>query len=290
MLPKLKLPQKYRKYLRIGTSSWKYDSWKGLVYDPNKKYKPQDYLFDYSRYYNTVEIDQWFWSLFPTGAKLPKKEDVESYAASVPDDFLFTVKVPNSITLTHYYSKQPKAYKDYADKPNDFFLGADLLKRFLETLDPMKGKLGPMMFQFEYLNKHKMPSSKAFYDKLDAFLEKAPTGYQYAIECRNPNYLKPDFFDFLSDHKLSFVLLDGYYMPPIQDVIRWHNINTADYTIIRLQGRDRQEIEGKTGETWDKLVDDHSKDIDTLTNPCVAGSGLHGFKVTQDLTNSSSNS
>ena len=69
MLPKPKIPENHHQYLRIGTSSWKYDSWKALVYDLDKNYKPQDYLSDYSQYYNTVEIDQWFWSLFPTGAK-----------------------------------------------------------------------------------------------------------------------------------------------------------------------------------------------------------------------------
>ena len=264
MLPKLKIPKNYQKYLRIGTSSWKYDSWKGLVYDPDKKYKPQDYLSDYSQYYNTVEIDQWFWSLFPTGAKLPNTKDVKIYSQSVPDDFLFTVKVPNAITLTHYHAKQSKAYNDYANQPNDYFLNVDLLKRFLETLEPMGNKLGPIMFQFEYLNKQKMPSRKAFFDRLHDFFDKAPKGYQYAIECRNPNYLKTDFFEFLSDHNLGFVLLDGYYMPPIEDVIHSHNINTASYTIVRLQGKDRWEMEVKTDKTWNKIVED--RDILSLTD------------------------
>ena len=264
MLPKLKIPKQYQDYLRIGTSSWKYDSWKGLVYDSDKKYKPEDYLSDYSQYYNTVEVDQWFWSLFPTGAKLPKKEDVKSYAENVPDDFLFTVKAPNSITLTHYYAKQSKAYKDYANQPNKYFLNIDLLKRFLDSLEPMGNKLGPIMFQFEYLNKQKMPSLKAFLDKLHSFFDKAPKGHQYSIECRNPNYLKPDFFEFLSEHDLGFVLLDGYYMLPIEEVIGSYNVKTASYTIVRLQGKDRKEIEAKTEETWNQIVDDRNKDIQVL--------------------------
>ena len=35
MLPKINIPEKYKDYLRIGTCSWKYDSWKGLVYNPD---------------------------------------------------------------------------------------------------------------------------------------------------------------------------------------------------------------------------------------------------------------
>ena len=68
---------KYHPYLRIGTCSWKYDSWKGLIYAPDKKYSPYDYLPDYAKYYNTVEIDQWFWSLFPKTVKLPNAETVK---------------------------------------------------------------------------------------------------------------------------------------------------------------------------------------------------------------------
>jgi uncharacterized protein YecE (DUF72 family) len=141
--------EQYKPYLRIGTCSWKYDSWKDLVYDPDREYGSYDYLPDYARYFNTVEIDQWFWSLFPQGAKLPDRKTVKRYTDSVSGDFLFTVKAPNSITLTHYYSKQPSTSKAYANRPNPYFLDVDLLSHFLKTLEPMKDKLGPVMFQFE---------------------------------------------------------------------------------------------------------------------------------------------
>ena len=58
------IPAKFAGHLRIGTCSWKYESWKGLVYEPDKRYRPDDYLRGYARHFNTVEIDQWFWSLF----------------------------------------------------------------------------------------------------------------------------------------------------------------------------------------------------------------------------------
>ena len=83
--------------VRVGTCSWKFESWAGLVYSAAKGI---DYLAEYARHYDTVEIDQWFWSLFDESVVLPKPDVVQSYLASVPDDFLFTVKVPNSITLT----------------------------------------------------------------------------------------------------------------------------------------------------------------------------------------------
>jgi len=106
----LAIPERYRDCLRVGTCSWKYDSWKGLIYRPDADYAPNDYLPDYAQHFKTVEVDQWFWSLFPPGVKLPDEGTVRGYAQTVPDDFLFTVKAPNSVTLTHFYSRQPKAY------------------------------------------------------------------------------------------------------------------------------------------------------------------------------------
>jgi uncharacterized protein YecE (DUF72 family) len=41
-------PQALRPYLRIGTCSWKYNTWKGLLYDPGKSYRPEDDLRDYA--------------------------------------------------------------------------------------------------------------------------------------------------------------------------------------------------------------------------------------------------
>lgn len=247
-------PTKFSPYLRIGTCSWKYDSWKGLIYDPDKKYAPDDYLKDYARRYNTVEIDQWFWSLFAAGAKLPDPETVATYAESVPDDFLFTVKAPNSITLTHHYAKQSARNQHLANKPNPHFLDVDLLERFLQILEPMGNKLGPVMFQFEYLNKSKMPSLAAFIDKLDEFFDRAADGFDYAVEIRNPNYLKPAWFSFLKERGIDSVLVEGYYMPPIAEIVDKFDVSSGNVSVIRLMGPDRQKIEEETDSLWDRIV------------------------------------
>ncbi len=249
------IPPEFAGHLRIGTCSWKYDSWRGLVYESDKHYRPDDYLPDYARHFNTVEIDQWFWSLFPAGVRLPDAEVVKRYADSVPDDFRFTIKAPNAITLTHSYAKQPKGSERHANEPNTHFLSTDLLSRFLETLAPMRSKLGPIMFQFEYLNKQKMPSLAAFLERLHAFFQAAPAGFQYAIETRNPSYLRDEFVDALRQLGLGFVLLDGYYMPRIAEVTAKLDIRRAPFSVIRLHGPERAEIEEQTGGVWDKIVE-----------------------------------
>lgn len=248
------IPAAAKPYLRVGTCSWKYDSWKGLVYDKDKAYRPGDYLADYARHFNSVEVDQWFWSLFPGGVRLPELRAVKEYAAAVPDDFIFSIKAPNSITLTHFYKKEAGGPAGSAGRENEHFLSHELLDRFLETLAPLGKKLGPVMFQFEYLNKLKMPSRDAFYERFGDFISAAPKGPAYAVEIRNPNYLVPDFFDFLRLHDLGFVYLDGYYMPPIGDVFRKNKPRTAPFQVVRLHGGDRGEIEKETGEVWDRIV------------------------------------
>ena len=103
------------------------------------------------------------------------------------------------------------------------------------------------MFQFEYLNKQKMPSKEAFIERFGEFIDRAPKGYQYAVEIRNPNYLSPAFFDFLKGRGLGFVYVDGYYMPPIGEVFDKYKPETASFQVIRLHGGDRAEIEGRDG-------------------------------------------
>jgi uncharacterized protein YecE (DUF72 family) len=133
--------------MKIGTCSWKFPEWR-WIYGESGEEKGFNHLEHYSQFYSAVEIDQWFWSLFASGAKLPNTETVKIYADSVPDDFLFTVKAPNSITLTHHYAKQSSRYEHMTNQPNPHFLDIDLLKRFLDTLEAMESKLGPVMFQF----------------------------------------------------------------------------------------------------------------------------------------------
>jgi uncharacterized protein YecE (DUF72 family) len=248
------IPKSCRPYLRLGTCSWKYDSWKGLIYDKGKNYKANDYLTDYAKQLNSVEVDQWFWSLFPGAVRLPEPGIVRTYADSVPDDFKFTIKAPNALTLTHFYAKKEAGTGNFAGKPNEFFLSHDLLCQFIERLAPLENKLGPIMFQFEYMNRQKMISKDAFFDAFGAFIEKAPREFSYALEIRNPNYYSPTFFQFLKERRIGFVYLEGYYMPRIGDVFSTYKPSSADFSIIRLHGGDRKGIETETGEIWNKII------------------------------------
>jgi uncharacterized protein YecE (DUF72 family) len=236
--------------LRIGTCSWRFPSWHGLVYSAPKGI---NYLHEYAQQYDTVEIDRWFWSLFNENTiGLPKPIDVETYRGSVPEGFVFTIKAPNSITLTHFYKKR----KTDPLKENPRFLSLALLRTFLSLLDPLESTLGPIMFQFGYLNKKMMDSQEQFQELFQVFSRQMPSGYQYGVEVRNARYLNRSYFEFLLRNRLSPVLLQGYWMPPITEVYReWGDLIAQHETVvIRLLGPDRKGIERETHKQWDRIV------------------------------------
>jgi uncharacterized protein YecE (DUF72 family) len=244
--------------LRIGTCSWKYDSWKGIIY-PDKK--PLNYLQEYARHFNTVEIDQWFWSLFGIDkVALPSPFTVQEYVESVPRDFMFTIKIPNSITLTHFYKKE----KDNPLVENPHFLSRDIFRNFLQSIEPMKSQLGPLMFQFEYLNKQKMPSQKVFQERFGTFLGEIDRDYRYGVEIRNPNYLNENYFRFLKNNGVGHVFLQGYYMPPVAGIYRKFKSLLNSPVVIRLHGPDRSDIEKKSGGNWDKILEPKDKELQDI--------------------------
>ena len=285
--------------LRIGTCSWKFPSWVGLVYStpegaaPDPSALPEEaplfaplreeagtkadrapvasYLVEYARQYNTVEIDQWFWSLFGREkVSLPKPDDVAAYQAAVPEDFRFTVKAPNSITLTHFYTKGEEPLVE-----NPHFLSADLAERFLQLLTPLHPLLGPIMFQFEYLNKQKMPTQARFQALFGEFAQELPQGLPYGLEVRNPQYLNQAYFQFLQTFDLLPVLVQGYWMPDIREVYgQWREMLWEQpELVIRLMGPDRAEIEKLAPEGWNRIIlpkDDELPEIAKLVEECLA--------------------
>jgi uncharacterized protein YecE (DUF72 family) len=236
--------------LRIGACSWKYPSWKGLVYSAPHGI---DYLREYAAHYDTVEVDQWFWSLFGSEAiRLPDPRDARVYRQAVGEGFRFSVKAPDSITLTHLRNRD----KTTALQPNQHFLSPALVAAFLDAISPLADVLGPVMFQFEYVNRQKMPSQAQFQAAFQTFLHALPAGYTYGLEIRNPNYLNRELFAFMDQHKVAPVLLQGYYMPAIIPLYeRFRDLLAAQETVvIRLHGPDRQGIEEQAGGRWDQIV------------------------------------
>jgi uncharacterized protein YecE (DUF72 family) len=229
--------------LRIGTCSWNYPSWAGLVYSAARR-KAVDYLPEYSQQFGAVEVDSWFYRIPPPGESY-------DYKNAVPPSFLFTFKAPQDITLTHSRNKNA----DGSLIPNPLFLSPGLLEQFLSVVSPIQPQTGAVMFEFEYLNKSKMPSQQVFQQKLADFFAAAPTGWPYAIETRNANFLNRPLFEFLQSRQITPVFSEKLFLPHIYELYESVKDLIGNTVVIRLLGGDRKEIEQKTSSQWNRLVD-----------------------------------
>ena len=222
---------------------------------------PKIFFWNTLKKYQTVEIDQWFWSLHGLNKiTLPQKNVVDEYFNSVPDNFKFTIKIPNSITLTHLYQKD----KSGELIRNPYFLNIDLFNEFLDTVKLLKQKTGMLLFQFEYLNKLKMSGQAEFLSCLEKFFKKVNFEFNYGIEIRNPYYLNKTYFEFLKNNNLSMVFLQGYYMPNIWEVFNNYKELLEKMVVIRLHGEDRKGIEEKSGENWSKIISPKDLEIKNI--------------------------
>lgn len=228
--------------VKLGTCSWNSDSWVGLVYSKPSK-TAAGYLTEYSQHFRTAEVDSWFY-------RLPERKDVLEYLGRVDEDFSFTVKVTEEISLTHKRNRESKELI-----PNPSFLSSDLFTQYIQRIEPLLPKVDAVMLEFEYLNKDKMKSVDDFMKALDVFVSSVPKSIPLAIETRNKNYLVEEYFQFLKEKHLIHVFSEKLFMPHVYEVYEKYGQYVEGTSVIRLLGGDRAEIEKATGEQWNKIVD-----------------------------------
>jgi len=219
--------------IRLGTSAFTAAGWEGSFYPEGMK--PADYLSHYAKHFNSVELDNTFY-------RAPSKSTVEGWARKTPDSFVFSAKVPKIITH------------------EKVLVGCDAeFRQFVETMDLLGKKLGPLLFQFGYFNKNAFPGVNDFLARLRPFLKKLPTDHKFALEIRNKNWLVPQFTDALRERGVALALIDQSWMPrPAQWFEKLDPI-TAGFTYVRWLG-DRKAIEEQT-KVWDKLIVDRRAEL-----------------------------
>lgn len=201
-----------------------------------------DYLEFYADHFHTVEVDSTFYAC-------PTSRTVRNWAARTPENFVFSVKVPQ--TITH-----EKVLVDCDAE----------LEEFLKTMDILGPKLGPMVFQFPAFDRWKFPTQKHFLELLAPFLTKLPRDRKFTIEIRNKNWLDAALADLLRERGIALVLQDIANMPGFAEMTKKFDPITADWTYIRWLG-DRKGIE-KLTTTWDKTVVDRTSELTSWVDFC----------------------
>jgi uncharacterized protein YecE (DUF72 family) len=219
--------------IRIGTSAFTAEGWEGSFYP--KGMKPADYLSYYATKFDTVELDNTFY-------RTPALTTVQGWNAKTPPSFIFAAKVPQVITHE----------KVLVDCDED-------LKHFLNTMDALGDKLGPLLFQFGYFNQKAFKMQADFLAVLKPFLKKLPKDYQFAVEIRNKNWMDARFADALRERGVALTLIDQSWVPRPWELKEKFDLLTSDFTYVRWLG-DRKGIEQQT-KTWDKTIVDRQKDM-----------------------------
>ena len=227
--------------IRLGTSSFTADGWNGAFYP--KGMKSSDYLRYYSSRFDTVEVDSTFY-------RCPTAEAVNNWALKTPPGFVFSLKIPR--TITHE--------KVLVDCDKEF-------EQFVTTVDVLDEKLGPMVFQFPFFNEMLFTTPVQFESRLKAFFKRLPrvSDYRFAVEIRNKYWLKPRLLDVLREHNVALVLQDQSGMPHPKE-FESYDLITADFSYIRWLGN-RKDIE-KLTTTWDSKIIDRTADLQTWVDVC----------------------
>jgi len=222
----------------IGTSSFTATGWAGAFYPVGMQ--PREFLRFYSEHFDSVEIDSSFYAC-------PAANTVKNWFAKTPDNFVFSLKAPQ--TITH-----DKVLVDCDQELNEF----------IDTARLLGNKLGPIVFQFPMFNRGVFRDRHQFLDRLVPFLNKLPTGQKFAIEMRNRDWLDAEFVGLLRDHKIALVLQDRTWMNHPAEL--GFDPITADFTYIRWLG-DRKGIEAMT-QTWDRVVVDRTEELSSWVDYC----------------------
>ena len=155
----------------IGTSSWKYPGWFGMLYDRDRyEYRGKfaqtrfnrDCLAEYAEVFKTVCVDAAYYTF-------PSQQYLEGMVSKTPDGFLFGLKVTDAITIKKY----PKLdrFGDLAGKTNENFLNADLFaKAFLHPCESIRSNVGLLLFEFSRFWPTDYEHGRDFVADLDKFL------------------------------------------------------------------------------------------------------------------------
>ena len=186
----------------IGTSGWNYRDWRGSFYP--EKLPTKRWLSFYATRFDSVEINYTFY-------RLPSKEACAAWYEQTPDTFRFVVKASRYITHIKRLRNAQKSWDD-----------------FLERVDALKHKLGPILLQFP-ANFH---ASETNLESVDEFLAHASRdrSRRLALEFRDRSCFESKMLRILHRHRAALVISHStrYPLPEINP--------TSDFMYFRFHG------------------------------------------------------
>ena len=187
--------------VRIGIGGWTYEPWRGVFYPPDL---PQKRELEYaSRQLSAIEINSTFYSR-------QSSKSWETWAATVPDDFQFTIKA------SRFCVTRPKL----ADA------GEGIGNFYAQGLSALGQKLGPTLWMLAKSRKFDREDIAGFLKLLPRELDGVKL--RHAIEPRHESFRDEAFVALCRDSDVAIVFADDAEIPCI-------DADTADFRYARLQ-------------------------------------------------------
>lgn len=261
--------------LYLGTSSWGFSGWAGLVYDraATSALLSREGLAAYARHplFRTVGVDRTHYRPMSAAA-------FAEHARQVPPGFRFLVKAHEHCTLARF-PRHPR-YGARALQDNDRFLDPVYARDQVvgPWLQGLAGRQGPLLFQFAPQDVDVMGGSWGFAERLDAFLAGLPRldpaagGPFYAVEVRNPALLTPAFADVLARHAVVPCLTAHGAMPDLRS--QWRLAGAGRHAAVVVRWMLKRDLDFDAAQAryspYDKLVDEDPQTRETIARLCAA--------------------
>jgi uncharacterized protein YecE (DUF72 family) len=224
-------------HIHIGTSTWSYPGWEGLVWASkhSEATLSKTGLPAYSAHplLRAVGIDRGFYR--PIAAA-----DFQRHAEQVPAGFRFTVKAPSLVTDALLRSEDGRG-----QQPNPLFLdNTAALQDFIEpAYEGLGQKIGALVFQLSPLPAQRLARMNEQLDLLHALLlglPKPPAGV-LAVEVRDAAWLCPDFVSLLRDAGARYCVGLHPKLPPLREQLPllralWPGPLVVRWNLNRLHG------------------------------------------------------
>ncbi|MDI6827261.1 MAG: DUF72 domain-containing protein, partial [Armatimonadota bacterium] len=192
--------------IRIGTSGFSYDDWKGPFYP--ESISKSDMLAYYARKFFTVEINSTFYAI-------PSASTFKRMVEKTPSDFDFVVKANKELTHSSEVS-------------------SDHFAQFRGAILPLieSGKLGCILAQYPWSFRKNIENVSRLRQLRNEFGDLPVT-----IEFRNSSWISKDTFELLRECNLGFCCVDE---PRLHGLMPDVVIATSPIGYVRFHGRNAE--------------------------------------------------
>jgi uncharacterized protein YecE (DUF72 family) len=268
--------------IRLGTSSWAFAGWKGIVYDreASQRTLSRQGLRAYSAcpLLRAVAIDRTYYGPIPAS-------EFRAYAAQVPEGFRFLVKAHEALT-----------------RPGEHYLdrGYAVEEVIGPAVEGLGAKAAVLLLQFPPQSVRGLGGPLRFAEDLTEFLRELPRGVLYAVELRNPELLTARYLEALEGASACHCYNVHPSMPDVSEqakltagarfpalVVRWMLRRDREYEQARDDFRpfDRLAAEDSSSrEAIARLCREGPKPAFVIVNNKAEGSApLSVFKLAEEI-------